>query len=102
MNTVIFGLIAGVVFGAVNVAMMMPMEFPEKTALLAAFFSRFAIGFLIPLVTMPVPSWAVGAIVGVLISLPDAIITKNYAPILGIGLLGGLVIGWASGRFASS
>ena len=103
MNPVIFGLIAGLVFGAVDVALMVPMEFPDKeTALLAAFFSRFAIGFLIPLVRMPVPSWAAGAIVGVLISIPDAIITEAYAPILASGLIGGLLFGWASGRYAAS
>ncbi len=103
MNPVIFGLIAGLAFGAVDVALMLPMEFPDKkTALLAAFFSRFAIGFLIPLVKMPIPSWAAGAIVGVLISIPDAIITGAYVPILASGLIGGLLIGWASGRYARS
>ena len=65
---------------------MLPMEFPDKRrALLDAFLSRFAIGFLIPLVKMPIPMWAVGAVVGLLISLPDAVITKAYAPILGTG-----------------
>ena len=102
MNPVIFGLIAGLVFGAADVALMLPMEFPDKkTALLAAFASRFAIGFLIPLIKMPLPTWAAGAIVGLLISIPDAIITKAYAPILASGVIGGLVIGWASGRFAA-
>ena len=102
MNPVIFGLIAGLVFGAVDVALMLPMEFQDKkTALLAAFFSRFAIGFLIPLVKMPIPPWAVGAVVGVLISIPDAIITKSYVPILLSGLIGGLAIGWDSGRFVA-
>ena len=101
MNPVIFGLLAGLVFGAIDVALMLPMAFPDKkTALLAAFASRFAIGFLIPLVKMPIPPWAVGAVVGLLISVPDAIITKAYAPILISGLVGGLVIGWASGRWA--
>lgn len=103
MNAVMFGLIAGLIFGAIDVALMLPMDFPDKkTALLAAFFSRFAIGFLIPLVKMPVPSWAVGAVVGLLISIPDAIITKAYVPILASGLIGGMLIGWASGRFVSS
>lgn len=101
MNPVIFGLLAGLVFGAIDVALMLPMAFPDKkTALLAAFASRFAIGFLIPLVKMPIPPWAIGAVVGLLISVPDAIITKAYAPILISGLVGGLVIGWASGRWA--
>ena len=101
MNSVLFGVIAGVVFGAIDVALMMPLEFSDKrTALLGAFTSRFAIGFLIPLVKMPWPMWAVGGLVGLLISIPDAIITKAYPPILGTGLVGGLLIGWAAGRFA--
>jgi hypothetical protein len=100
MNPMVFAVIAGLAFGAVAVAIMIPMEFPDKTAaLLGAFASRFAIGFLIPLVHMPLPAWAIGGIVGLLVSLPDAIITKAYAPILGLGLIGGLVIGWAAGRF---
>jgi len=103
MNPLIFGLLAGLAFGAIDVALMIPMEFPDrKTAMLAAFFSRFAIGFLIPLVRMPIPSWAAGAVVGLLISIPDAIVTKAYAPILASGLLGGLLIGWAAGRYARS
>lgn len=102
MNPVLFGVIAGLVFGAVDVALMLPMEFPDKkTALLGAFLSRFAIGFLIPLVKMPVPPWAIGAIVGLLVSLPDGVITKAYAPILATGLIGGLIIGWAAGRYAT-
>ena len=102
MNPVVFGIVAGLVFGAADVALMLPMEFPDKkTALLGAFASRFAIGFLIPLVKMPLPAWVIGGIVGLLVSIPDAIITKAYAPILGTGLVGGLIIGWAAGRFAT-
>lgn len=81
---------------------MLPMAFPDKkTALLGAFLSRFAIGFLIPLVKMPLPPVIIGGLIGVLISLPDAVITKAYVPILATGLIGGLVIGWAAGRFAA-
>jgi len=102
MNPVVFGLIAGLVFGAVDVALMLPLEFPDKrTALVGAFASRFAIGFLIPLVKLPLPAWAVGGLVGLLVSLPDALITRAYAPILGTGLIGGLIIGWAAGRFTA-
>ena len=101
MNPVLFGIVAGLVFGAADIALMIPMEFPDKkTALLGAFTSRFAIGFLIPLVKMPLPAWIIGGIVGLLISIPDAVITKAYAPILGTGLFGGLIIGWAAGRWA--
>lgn len=102
MNPIVFGLIAGLLFGAVDVALMMPMEFPDKkTALLGAFLSRFAIGFLIPLVKLPLPAFMVGGLVGLLISLPDAMITKAYVPILASGLIGGMIIGWLSGRFTA-
>jgi len=102
MNPLHFGLIAGLLFAAMDVALMIPIEFSDKkTAMLGAFLSRFAIGFLIPLVKMPVPPVVIGGIVGLLISLPDAVITKAYAPILATGLVGGLVIGWAAGRFVA-
>ena len=99
MNPILFGVLAGVVFGALDVALMLPMQFPDKsTALLGAFASRFAIGFLIPLVKLPLPGWAIGALVGLLISLPDAIVTKAYAPVLATGLIGGALIGLAAAR----
>lgn len=102
MNPVVFGLIAGLVFGAIDVALMIPMEFADKkTAMLGAFLSRFAIGFLIPLVKLPIPPVLIGGLVGLLVSVPDAVITKAYAPILGTGLVGGLIIGWAAGRFTA-
>jgi len=102
MNPVLFGLLAGLVFGAVDVGLMLPMEFPDKkTALIGAFTSRFAIGFIIPLIKMPLPPLAIGALVGLLISVPDAVITKAYIPILATGVIGGAIIGWAAGRFAA-
>ena len=94
MSRLAVGLLCGLIFGAVDVALMLPMSFPDKrTALLAAFASRFAIGFVIPLVQLPWPGWLVGLTIGLLLSLPDAIVTKAYAPILVFGALGGAVIG---------
>jgi hypothetical protein len=95
MSKVFLGLIAGVVFGAIDVGLMLPMSFPDKkTALLGAFASRFAIGFVIGCVQLPkLPGWIVGLIFGLLISLPDAIITHKYPPILVSGGIGGVVIG---------
>ena len=89
------GLISGFIFGAVSVAMMMPMSFPDKrTALLAAFINRFAIGLVIGCVNLPYwPGWAVGLLFALLLSLPAALITKAYAPILIIGAIGGIAIG---------
>ena len=63
-------------------------------SLVAAFASRFAVGFLVPLSLLPLPGPIAGGLIGLLISLPDAIVTKSYAPILGVGVLGGALIGW--------
>jgi hypothetical protein len=95
MSKVILGLIGGVVFGALDVALMLPMSFSDKTTvLLGAFISRFAIGFVIGCVQLPSwPGWLVGLLFGLLISLPDAIITQKYVPILVLGGIGGLIIG---------
>jgi hypothetical protein len=61
---------------------MIPLSFSDKTAALTgAFLNRFAIGFVIGAARLPLPSWAQGLIFGILLSLPDAIITKTYAPI---------------------
>ena len=99
MNNIVFGILAGLAFGAADVALMIPMTFPDKkTAMLAAFASRFAIGFLIGVTRMPIPGWARGAIVGLLISIPDAIVTKAYAPILASGVIGGAIIGAIASR----
>lgn len=94
MTHILWGIISGVIFGAVSVGMMVPMSFPNKrAALLGAFASRFGIGLVIGCVQMPWPGWAIGLFFGLLLSLPDAIITKAYAPILMVGGLGGLIIG---------
>ena len=90
-----FGILAGLVFGSLSVAMMLPLQFSDKrAALLGAFVNRFAIGLLIPLVRLPLPPLVSGLALGLLLSLPDAIITKAFAPILGVGVFGGMVIAW--------
>ena len=95
MSRLAVGLLCGLLFGGVDVALMLPMSFPDKrTALLAAFCSRFGIGLVIPLVQLPSwPGWLIGLVLGLLLSLPDAIVTKAYAPILLSGAVGGIIIG---------
>ena len=89
------GLISGLVFGVVTVATMLPMQFPggKTTALVAAFISRFGVGLVIGCVQLPWPGWIIGITFGLLLSIPSALITKAYAPIMIIGAVGGLVIG---------
>ena len=92
--------ICGLVFGALTVLAMLPMSFPDKrAALLGAFFNRFAIGFVIVLIDIRCSGWLIGLTIGILLSLPPAIITKTFAPILGIGAVGGVIIGLFRAKF---
>jgi hypothetical protein len=94
MGNLTGGAISGLVFGALVVAMMLPMQFPDKrTALLAAFINRFGIGVVIGCVQLSWPGWLIGLVFGLVLSIPDALITKAYAPILVIGTIGGAIIG---------
>lgn len=100
MSRLLLGSICGVVFGVLVVLMMLPMEFPDKTAALAgAFINRFGVGFVVGAARLPLPGWATGIVFGLLLSLPDAIITKAYAPIIILGILGGAVIGFVVNRW---
>lgn len=101
MSRVTLGVICGLAFGAVAVATMLPMSFPDKrAALTAAFLDRFAIGFVISVAGLTWPGWVTGLFFGVLLSAPSAVITKAWAPILGLGAVGGLVIGLVVAHFA--
>lgn len=94
MNHIISGIISGTIFGLISVAIMIPLSFSDKrAAMLGAFFNRFATGFLISVSLLPMYGWFKGLLIGFLISLPDAIITKAYAPIIGFGIIGGAIIG---------
>jgi hypothetical protein len=101
MTRVTLGTILGLGFAATDVVLMLPVSFPDKrAALLGAFCARFALGFFAATVRLPVTPVVSGVAVGVLTSVPDAIITKAYAPILGTGILFGALAGWIVGRWA--
>jgi hypothetical protein len=100
MSRLLLGAICGIVFGTVVVLTMLPMEFADKrAALIGAFLNRFAVGFVIGASRLPIPGWAAGMLFGALLSLPDAIITKAYVPIIVLGLIGGLMIGFVVDRW---
>ena len=107
MSRLSLGLLAGVIYGALSAASMLPLEFPDKrSALLGAFLNRMGIGVVIgAMIGAPQvealgwPAWAIGLAGGVLLSAADAVITKAYAPILVFGALGGATIGWIVARF---
>ena len=107
MTRLWLGLLAGIVYGALSAASMLPLEFPDKrAALLGAFLNRLAIGVVIgatvgapQVVATRLEPWVIGVVAGLLLSAADAVITKAYVPILVLGALGGGVIGWLVGRF---
>ena len=100
MTPVTLGTTLGLAFGIVDVLLMLPLSFPDKrAALLGAFCSRFALGFFAATVRLPLPPVASGIAVGVLTSLPDAIITKAFVPILVTGVIFGAIAGWITGRW---
>jgi hypothetical protein len=100
MPRLALGAICGLVYGALSAASMIPLSFPDKrAALLGAFINRFSIGLVLGATALPWPGWLGGLVVGVLLSLADAIITKAYAPILVLGAVGGTLIGWIVERF---
>ena len=102
MNRILLGVACGLAFGLIDVLLMIPMSFPDKrVAMTGAFLDRFAIGFLICVVTLPLPGWLSGLLVALLVSLPSAVVTKAYAPILGMGAIGGIVIGIIRAKFGA-
>ena len=101
MSRIKLGLILGLAFGLIDDLLMLPLPFPDKrAALLGAFFSRFALGFFAATVRLDIHPLVSGLLVGVLTSLPDALITEAYIPIMATGVIFGAVAGWVVGRWA--
>ena len=99
MSRLRVGCIAGLAFGIIDIIPMLFMDLPNRNvAMVGAFSSRFAIGFLIPNTTLPFAGWVNGLLISLLISIPDAIITGSFVPILGFGAVGGIVIGFIVNR----
>ena len=98
MDVVSLGLICGLVFGLFSSLIMVPMKFDSRhekyEAISSAFVDRFMIGLIVPNATFGLDPMISGLIIGIGLSLPSAIITRAYAPIMVIGAVGGLIIGF--------
>jgi hypothetical protein len=102
MSRLTLGAILGFALGIADVLLMLPLSFPDKrTALLAAFSSRFSLGVFAATINLPLSPVVAGVLVGLLTSIPDAIVTKAYAPILITGVIFGALAGWIVGRWAA-
>ena len=97
MDRVTLGLICGAVYGVLAAGIMVPMKLGnhrQKTeAILAALVERFMIGFLIPTSSVSLNPIVFGALIGLGLSLPSALITRAWGPIVGFGVAGGIIIG---------
>jgi hypothetical protein len=104
MSKILLGLICGLAFGVIDILIMIPLKYESKRkmveAMSAAFIERFMLGFLIPNVDLGFSPIITGAILGIGLSVPSAIITRVYGPIIGIGLVGGVIIGYVTKVFA--
>ncbi|MFC2122912.1 hypothetical protein ACFLRP_04420 [Bacteroidota bacterium] len=98
MDSVTLGVICGLAFGIIDVVIMIPMKVEDKRkkteALVAAFLERFMLGFIIPNMNIGLHPVATGALLGLGLSMPTALIVRAYAPIIGIGVVGGIIIGF--------
>lgn len=98
MSTIALGIICGLAFGLIDVVIMVPMNFENRRkkaeALSGAFIERFMLGFLIPNVSFDMHQAITGTFLGAALSLPSAIITRAYLPIIVIGVIGGVIIGF--------
>jgi len=96
-----FSLVAGLVFGAISAGSMIKLDAPslrqKREAMAAAFVDRFLIGFVIGPVAkgLGASGLLIGALLGLGLSVPSALITRAYAPIVAIGTIGGLAVGAA-------
>ncbi len=100
MDQITLGLLSGLALGTFDVLVMIPMKEKDKRkkkeAMIGAFLERFMLGFLIPNVDIGIHYALSGIFLGIGLSLPTAIITRVYVPIVGIGILGGVIVGLIS------
>ncbi len=101
MNRILIGAISGIAFGVIDVLLTARHGNQPTTALLQAFTSRFALGFLGANVSLPVHPVLCGIVVGILVSLPDAFGLKSYVGIIGSGVVFGIIVGLAVKIWAS-
>jgi hypothetical protein len=98
-----FSLTAGLLCAVVDTASMIPLAFPtqrDKRVAMTSAFERFVLGPTIGPVTRALGGRGVivGPVYALAASTPTALITRSYAPVLGMGVLNGLAVGAAYDR----
>lgn len=102
MNLVVPGAVCGIAFGVADALMTVFGNHPDvnRSMLLQAFSSRFAIGVLGANVSLGMDRVAAGALTGLLISLPDAFALHSYIGVPGTSVAFGAIAGWAAKKLA--
>ncbi len=97
MNKILLGVICGLGLGILDLLVMIPLKVEDKRkkqeAMVGAFIERFMLGFLIPNVDLGISPIVTGLLLGLGLSVPTAVITRVYIPIIGMGILGGVIVG---------
>lgn len=103
-----FALTAGFACAAVDTALMVPLTFStprdKRVAMTAAFLERFVLGLSIGPVTRALggPGLLTGPAFALVASVPTALITRSWAPVLGLGVVNGLAVGVAYDQLHST
>jgi len=97
MNTVIVGLMCGVVAGVIDVVPMLMQKLPWN-ANLSAFLQWVFLGLVIANCNIGLPGWATGFLFGILAAVPIVLITaipnlKTAIPILCMSAILGTALG---------
>lgn len=94
MTNMLKGVIAGTIFGIVSLIPMFFIKIDDKPkAMTASFINRFTTGFVIFNMNLGIAGWLSGGLVGLVMSLPPAIISGKYPPIIIPGIAGGIICG---------
>ncbi|MDA0351995.1 MAG: hypothetical protein O3A10_07285 [Chloroflexi bacterium] len=96
MDPILLGLIAGSVFAALEVLLVLVGRWPgqaeEFWVLVASAANRFATGLVIPTSDIGLPLWASGLMFGALLAVPIAAVARRTVEPLGLGVVGGITI----------
>lgn len=96
MDLVLLGLICGGVFAAIEFGLVLlgrwPRPHEEFRVLVASSANRFATGLVIPNADIGLPLWASGLVIGLLLALPIAAVSRRTVGPLGLGAVGGITI----------
>ena len=97
MDPIPLGILLGIGFAAVATGPMLSMTWETRRekfeAIAGSIALRFITGVAITTIDLDTVRWMTGLVVGVAISVPSAIVTRMYLPILSVGAIGGLVVG---------